>query len=112
IPIIKAEVVAFRAPTEKDKDTEALDLAVALLDNKYDTGFLDSLTSAHKVLGAGAMRASLNDGGGLGFAFVPKIPFGSRKKAGEMVWKQIDRLKKGDFSEKTLEALKLAQSRD
>lgn len=112
IPIIKAEVVAFRAPAEKDKDTEALDLAVALLDNKYDTGFLDSLTSAHKVLGAGAMRASLNDGGGLGFAFVPKIPFGSRKKAGEMVWKQIDRLKEGDFSEKTLEALKLAQSRD
>ncbi len=112
IPIIKAEVVAFRAPTEKDKDTEALDLAVALLYNKYGTGFLDSLTSAHKVLFAGAMRASLNDGGGVGFAFVPKIPFGSRMKAGKMVWEQIERLKKGDFSEKTLEALKLGQSRD
>ena len=112
IPIIKAEVVVFRAPADKDKDTQALDLAVALLYNKYGTGFLDSLTSAHKVLGAGAMRASLNDGGGVGFAFMPKIPFGSRKKAGEMVWKQIFRLKNGDFPAKTLEALKLAKSRD
>ena len=112
LPIIKAEVVAFRAPADKDKDTEALDLAVALLYNKYGTGFLDSLTSAHKVLEAGAMRASLNDGGGVGFAFVPKIPFGSRKKAGKMVWEQIEKLRKGDFSVKTLEALKLAKSRD
>ncbi len=112
IPLIKAEVVVYRAPADKDKDTQALDLAVALLYNKYGTGFLDSLTSAHKVLGAGAMRASLNDGGGVGFAVIPKIPFGSRKKAGEMVWKEIARLKNGDFPVKTLEALKLAKSRN
>jgi predicted Zn-dependent peptidase len=112
LPIIKAELVAFRAPTDKDKDANALDLAMALLYNKYGTGLLDSLTSTHQVMLAGAMRGALNDGGAIGFGFVPNLPFGSRKKAGKKVWSQISRLKEGDFSEKTLEALKLEQSRD
>lgn len=112
IPIIKAEVVAFRGPTDKDRDAEALDLATSLLCNKYHTGLLDSLTAAHKLYFAAAMRASLNDAGGLGFGFVPKLPFGSRKKAGKMVWKQINRLKQGDFSDITLNALKMDKSRE
>lgn len=111
IPLIKGEIVAFRAPVDSDADAPALNLAIALLTNSNETGFLDSLTNEHKVLGAVAMRAALNDAGIAGFGFVPNIPFGSLSKVESFCWGAINRLKTGDFSQETLDALKLEASR-
>lgn len=107
VPMVKGCCFAFQGPVERDSDTPALNIAVALLSNENQTGFLDSLTNTHKVLVVGAMRGSLNDAGAVGFAVVPKMPFGSLAKAQKMAWTQIDRLKKGDFTEENLKSIKM-----
>jgi predicted Zn-dependent peptidase len=111
IPIIKAEGILFRSPTDRDNDATALNMAVALLSNSNSTGFLDSLTNEHKVMQAQAFRESLNDAGMLGFAFVPKPPFGSNGKIEKLCWEQIDKLKQGDFPENAVSQLKLEAMR-
>lgn len=112
IPIIKAAGCAFRAPGEKDKDYEAFHLALSLLSNNSKTGLLDSLVNENKVMMAQAGAYDLKETSIAGFGYVPNIPFGSRKKADKMCWQQVEKLKRGDFSDKTLDALKLAYKRN
>ena len=102
IPIIKAEALVFSAPTTFEKDAIALQLANRVL---YDekAGFLDSLTNEHHVMMAGAMHTSMNDAGATALFIVPKIPFGSMKKAEALCLSQLDRLMQGDFSDEQLE---------
>jgi predicted Zn-dependent peptidase len=88
LPIVKGELDAFRAPKDADSDADALDLAVSLLSNDNHTGLLDSLVTADKVMLAEAIRESLNDGGLVGFGFIPRLIFGSRSKAHRIVWDQ------------------------
>src|SRR5574344_705850 len=49
IPIVKAEAMVYHAPTDKDADATALDMAVSLLSNTNKTGYLDSLMNVHQV---------------------------------------------------------------
>lgn len=111
IPIVKAEAMVYHAPTDKDADATALDMAVSLLSNTNKTGYLDSLMNVHQVMLAAAARMALNDAGAVGFAVVPNIPFGSKKKAEQSALQQIEKLKKGEFPAATLEALKLSAER-
>lgn len=102
IPIIKAEALVFSAPTTFEKGAIALQLANRLL---YDekAGFLDSLTNEHRVMMAGAMHTSMNDAGATALFIIPKIPFGSMKKAETLCMSQLDRLMQGDFTDEQLE---------
>ncbi len=112
IPIVKAAGYLFRAPTEKDKDYNAFQLALNLLSNDSETGLLDSLCNENKVMMAKAGEYTFKETGLAAFGYVPNIPFGSRKKADKMCWQQVDKLKRGDFSDNTLSALKLAYERN
>ena len=112
IPIVKAVGLLFRGPVDKDKDAYALQLAMSLLTNDNQTGMLDSLRTAHKVMMAVGERFAFNEAGAVGLLVIPKIPFGSKKKAERLCWQQIERLKRGDFSEQTLEELKLELQRN
>ncbi len=102
IPIIKAEALVYAAPTTFEKDAMALQLANRLLSDE-EAGFLDSLTNEHRVMFAGAMHASMNDAGATALFVVPKIPFGSLKKAEALCLSQLNRLMEGDFSDEQLE---------
>ena len=102
IPIIKAEALVFAAPTTFEKDAMALQLANRLLSDEK-AGFLDSLTNEHRVMMAGAMQTSMNDAGATALFVVPKIPFGSIKKAEALCLSQLNRLMEGDFSDEQLE---------
>ncbi len=112
IPIVKAVGLLFRGPVDKDKDAYALQLAMSLLTNDNETGMLDSLRTAHKVMMAVGQRFAFNEAGAVGLLVIPKMPFGSKKKAERLCWQQIERLKRGDFSEQTLEELKLELQRN
>lgn len=112
IPLVKAVGLLFRGPVDKDKDAYALQLAMSLLTNDNATGMLDSLHTAHKVMAALGQRFAFNEAGAVGLLVIPKIPFGSKKKAEQLCWQQIERLKRGDFSEQTLEELKLELQRN
>jgi predicted Zn-dependent peptidase len=112
IPIVKAAGYVFRAPTEHDADYDAFHLAMALLSNNSQTGLLDSLTNENKVMGAQALSMELKETAVAGFGYVPNLPFGTRKKADRLCWAQINKLEIGDFSQQTLDALKMDDRRN
>ncbi len=111
IPLIKAIGIVYRTGSAGSSYEPALSMAVALLNNGSSTGLLDSLSTSGKVLAAMATNQALKDAGGVGVIVAPKFPFGSKKKAERLCLEQIERLKRGDFSDKTLEALKLEAER-
>ncbi len=113
IPLVKISVYAFNGPTDKDADAPALDLATGLLTNSFSSGLLDSLTTGHKMLLGGALRLPMfNEMGIVGFAVVPNLPFGSLPKAEKLCWEQIEKVKRGEFSDREVEALKFEAARN
>lgn len=112
LPLIKITAKAFRAPTDIEADAPALDLAAKLLSNDGETGLIDSLVNNHKMMAGIVERASLNGIGTLILASVPKLPFGSKKKAEQLCWQQVEKLKRGDFSEHELDMLKMEVQRE
>ena len=106
IPLMKAVGLLFRGPLSTEKDYRPLQLAMRLLSNDNETGMLDSLRTAHKVMFALGENFALNEAGAVGLLVIPKIPFGSKKKAERLCWQQIERVKAGDFSDEKLTELK------
>lgn len=112
IPLIKAIGRCYHGPKVSDKDAVALDVAIKLLMNDQKTGLLDSLTDAGKWLMGFAGYISNRDAGTILIGAAPNMLFGSKKRAEKMLVAQIERLKKGDFSEETLEDIKKETTRD
>ena len=112
IPLVKAVGLLFRGPLSTDKDYRALQLAMRLLSNDNETGMLDSLRTAHKVMFALSENFALKEAGAVGLLVIPKIPFGSKKKAERLCWQQIERVKAGDFSDEKLTELKQVMLRN
>ncbi len=104
IPLIGAEALVFKAPTEYEADANALDLANMLLYNG-NAGLLDSLTNEHKVLVSAAMTAGLDDAAGSAIIVIPNL-FGKMKKAEGRVLEQVQQVMDGNFSEEQVEILK------
>lgn len=111
IPFVKVMVLGFRGVPANHKDQVALNIALALLNNSNGTGYLDKLTVNHKVQASMALNESMNEAGILGVLVVPKLMFQSYAAAEELVWKEINRIKEGDFSEEVFQSLKLEQRR-
>ncbi len=106
IPLIKLGGRAFSAPKESDPDYIPLSVALRLLTDESGSGLLDSLANSHKVMMATAVNTSFDDAGLMLFGYVPNIPFGSEKKAMQMCQEQIDKVKKGEFTDAILEEIK------
>ena len=104
IPLIGAEALVFKAPTEYEADADALELANKLLSNGK-AGLLDSLVNEHKLMMSAAGSVSLDDAAGTGIIIIPKL-FGKMKTAEERVMEQLQKIMDGNFSEEWLETLK------
>lgn len=112
IPIMKMQGLLFRAPKPTHPDYVPLELAMSLLSNDSGTGLLDSLEDAHKVMGVMAGMVGLSgDDDLMGYGYIPRLPFGSKKKAARLCREQVDRLAAGDFDDAVLEALKVEEQR-
>lgn len=111
IPVVKVMGLGFRGVPANHPDQIALNIAVGLLNNSNGTGYLDKLTVDHKVLSTMALNESLNEAGMLGVLVIPKLVFQSYGKAEKLVWDEINRVKKGDFSDEAFQSLKLEQKR-
>lgn len=112
IPFMKVMALGFRGLPAGHPDQVALNIAVSLLNNANGTGYLDKLTVDHKVVASMAMNESMNEAGILGILVMPKLLFQSYASAERLVWKQIDRVKNGDFSEETFRSLLKEQKRE
>lgn len=104
IPLVGAEALIFKAPTEFEPDAHALDLANKLLYNGK-AGLLDSLVNEHKLMMAAAVSASLDDAAGSGIVVIPNL-FGKMKKAEARVMELVKKVMDGDFTDEQMEALK------
>jgi predicted Zn-dependent peptidase len=104
IPLIGAEVLVYKGPTEYEPDANALDLANKLLYNEK-AGLLDSLVNEHKLMMSAAISVGLDDAAGTAIAIIPNL-FGKMKTAEQRVMEQLQQLMDGNFTDEQVENLK------
>ena len=112
MPFVKMMALGFRGVPANHEDEVALKVAIALLNNSNGTGFLDKLAVEHKVVASMAVNECMNEAGILAIFVMPKLFFQSYSAAEKLVWREIERLKAGEFSEEIFQGLKLEQKRD
>lgn len=95
---IKVGLLGFRTIPKNHTDELALEFCTNLLSNQSSTGLLDKLRDDNKLMFAGAMNDLHTEVGGVYLFCVPKIVGQSIKSAEKEVIIQLDKLKKGDFS--------------
>ena len=97
IPLVSLEMLAFKAPTEFEKDANTLKIAMSLLSNGQ-AGMLDSLTNEGTLMAALGTVMGLNDAGLAYVLIVPNL-LASTNKAEKACMEQIARLRSGQFSD-------------
>ena len=112
IPVVKAMGLGFRGVPANHADQVALNIAVNLLNNANGTGYLDRLMTEHKLMGAVAINESLNEAGILAVAVMPKLFIQSYHGAEKLVWREINRVKQGDFSDEVFSSLNTCDDSD
>ncbi len=112
MPIVKIGGRAWQSPEEQSADYAAFKVMSSMLVNEDRTGLIDSLVNSSRLLFAADMGYEFKDFSAWGLIFVPRLPFGSRKKAEQLCLGQIAKLKNGEFSDAALAATKLALKRD
>ncbi|MDR1380664.1 MAG: insulinase family protein [Tannerella sp.] len=111
IPLMKVMAMGFRGVPANHPDQPALNIAVALLNNPHGTGYLDRLMVQRKLMSAMAGGETLNEAGMLGFIIIPRLMIQTYRTAERLVWREINRVRNGDFSEEMFESLKQEQLR-
>mgnify|MGYP001212037900 CR=1 FL=1 len=112
IPLLKAEALCWRGVPANHPDEIKLDIATGLLSNSNHTGYLDQLTVDGRLMEAEAFSESLNDAGVVAILIVPRLVVQSYNKAKSLVMHELDRIKKGDFTDEAFNSLKLEQKRN
>ncbi len=103
---IKLALLGFRTAPNGHKDQIAIQVANAILSNENQTGLLDQLTIDNKLLAAMAMEMPYNDHGATIFFVIPKLVGQKLGDAEALVMEQMANLKKGEFENSQLEAIK------
>ena len=111
IPLMKVMAMGFRGVPANHPDQSALNIAIALLNNPNGTGYLDRLMEQRKLMGAMAGGETFNEAGMLGFIILPRLVIQTYKGAERLVWREINRVRNGDFPEEMFESLKQEQLR-
>jgi len=111
MPLLRAIAFGFRGVPSNHPDQTALDIAVSILNNSNGTGYLDQLMVNRKLMGAIVGGEALNEAGFIGIVAVPKLVSQSYRTAEKLVWREVNRLKNGDFTDEMFFSLKQEQLR-
>lgn len=111
VPLMKVMAMGFRGVPANHPDQAALSIAVAFLSNANGTGYLDRLMVQRKLMGAVAGGETLNEAGMLGLIILPRLMTQTYAAAERLVWREINRIRSGDFSREMFESLKQEQLR-
>ena len=104
IPLVSIEAVAFKAPTEYEKDANALDIATRILSNG-NAGLIDSLVTEGTLMMGAISTVSLNDAGMAMMIVVPNL-LAKTSKAENACLEQIKRVCTGNFDDETFRVQK------
>ena len=105
VPVVSAELLAFQGPVAGSADADVLTLAMRLLNNSNSTGMLDSLMNDSRLLAAIAFNMPQKRVGLAAVGIVPNL-LGKKSKAEDLCREEIERLKRGDFSDEALALVK------
>ncbi len=103
---IKVGVIAYRAVESNHQDAEALIATNRILSNYSSTGLLDQLVLQNKLMEVYAMDELSVDNGVNLVLYLPKIIGQSLKNAEKLINDEIEKLKKGEFSDELLASVK------
>lgn len=84
---------------------------MGLLNNSNGTGYLDKLMVDRKLMAAMTVNENLNEAGILAVIGIPKLVFQTRSKAKELLWREINRIREGEFTDEMFNSLKLEEKR-
>ena len=105
---IRFGMLGFRMPKPKHEDNITINVIQNIFNNSGSTGLLDKLSVENKLLGSSSISGLGGaDHGAMGFLFIPKLLFQTFKGAENAVMKEIEKVKKGDFSDDYLNSIKL-----
>lgn len=103
---IKVSLIGYKTFAAAHKDKAAMDVALKLLFNGSETGKLNKLQREGKVLFAAGFDMTFNNDGAVIFFVVPKIVGQSIKKAEKLLFTEINKIKRGEISDRELEIIK------
>ncbi len=103
---VKMAVYGYRVKGQKDINQAKIDLLLALLSNDAETGLIDKLRTEGKVMEAQVFDFIQEDQGAVAVLNVPKLVGQSFEKAEEELFKQLDSLKQGNFSDELFNSVK------
>ncbi len=109
---IRIGIMAFKTVAKGDKDELPLEIVNNLLSNTSQTGFLDKLYTDNKIMQAGIIPFQHYDMGNDLVFFIPKLIGQSMKKVEKMMLNEIEKVKKGEFSDQMLDAVKINLKKD
>ncbi len=101
-------IIGYRTVEKSNKDKIVLDVIAKLLSNNEGTGLLDTLVASQKLMAAEVFADEHYDKGGMFVLFVPKPIIQSLSSGEKLVKQQLDKLKRGEFSNELLAAVKLS----
>jgi len=104
---IKIGIIGFRTVPENHPDENALQVCNNILSNSSQTGLL---TSSFWIIKSWELVFSLintTDVGGTVVFFIPKMVGQSLKKAEKLIMEELEKVKKGEFDEELLMAIKV-----
>ncbi|MDQ3072956.1 MAG: insulinase family protein, partial [Bacteroidota bacterium] len=101
---VKIGLMGYRTVSAGHRDEEGLEVLNYLLTNSGETGLIDQLRQNNEVQLAASFPLSLEDHGGFGIFFLPKIIGQSLDDAESLILAQIAKLRSGDFDDELLEA--------
>ena len=102
---IKIGMLAWRGVKASDPDNVPLNLACEIFSNG-ETGLMDKDMVDGNIMAAMLMPLSLEDHGANVIIYIPKIIGQSHEKAEKLVLDNLEKLKKGEFSDELFEATK------
>lgn len=103
---IRINLIGYRTPAEGEADKPILDIICRMLSNTMQTGYFDQLAINNKILTAAAISMPYLDYGSLIIMSIPKVVGQSLEEAEKIVLEQIERIRKGDFTDEFLETIK------
>ena len=105
---IKVGMMIFPGVKSNDRDELALNIMSQLLSGS--NGSLDRLASDGRLMAASLQPFTLQDAGTNVIIYVPKLLGQKHEAAEELIWKCIDSIQRGDFSDALLESIKMRMS--
>ncbi len=96
---IKFGMLAYKTFATRHKDQIPMEICMRLLNNSSETGSLNKLQLDGNLLFSSAFNLTYNDDGAAAIMFGPKIIGQSFEEAEKLIYAEIEKLKKGEFSD-------------